>query len=258
MWRNEAARLPFQLADGLQVLAFGSLDVYAPRGQYQWTVRRLLPKGIGPLELAFRQLREKLAGEGLFDPEHKQPIPRFPQRIALITSPRGAAVRDFLEVSGRRWQGQEIIVIPVAVQGETAAAEIARAVRAAPQLGVELVALIRGGGSLEDLWSFNDEQLARDMYDCPLPVVTGVGHEIDVTIADLVADLRALTPSEAAERIFPDRQLVQSQLHGLWQRLAAATTGGPAPGPSTVGDAPGSTASRLSPGDAPRSGPTCR
>lgn len=220
IWRPTVSALPFQLTDGLDVLARGSIDVYAGRGQYQLTVRQLLPKGIGPLELAFRQLREKLSREGLFDADRKRPIPFIPRRVAVVTSPRGAAVRDFLEVAGRRWQGAGIVVCPCAVQGDAAVAEILAALANAQRLeGVDVIALIRGGGSLEDLAAFNSEPVARAIAACSIPVVSGVGHEIDLTIADLVADVRALTPSEAAERIFPDAGTLGSQLGQMTERL---------------------------------------
>lgn len=222
LWRDQASLVPFQLHDGLQVLAHGLLDVYGGRGQYQMRIRQLLPKGLGPLELAFRQMRAKLEAEGLFSPDLKRPIPRVPKRIAVVTSPSGAAVRDFLEVALRRWQACDIIIVPVPVQGDNAAPTIARALSRIAPLGVDLVALIRGGGSLEDLWAFNEEIVARAIRDCCVPVVTGVGHEIDVTIADLVSDLRALTPTEAAERIFPDASQIRVAAAQWEDRLGRA------------------------------------
>ena len=221
LWRNDLARVPFDVRDGMQVHALGSIDVYAARGQYQLTIRRLVPKGVGPLELAFRQLREKLAGEGLFDAALKRPIPAFPRRVAVVTSPRGAAIRDFLEVARRRWQDAEIVVIPATVQGERAVPELLAGIEVAQTIGVDVLALVRGGGSLEDLWAFNDESLARAIRAAAVPIVAGVGHEVDVTIADLVADMRALTPSEAAERIFPDGSALDATLRRLAERLAA-------------------------------------
>lgn len=216
IWRGAAANIPFDVTDGLEVLAQGSIEVYAARGQYQLTIRQLIPKGIGPLELAFRQLRDKLDREGLFDPSRKRSIPRFPNRIALITSPRGAAVRDFLEVAHRRWNASETIVVPCVVQGDAATQEIVTALEAAQRLsGIDVIALVRGGGSLEDLASFNSEPVALAIFRSTVPVVTGVGHEIDLTIADLVADIRALTPSEAAERIFPDAAKLKQEC-SLW------------------------------------------
>lgn len=223
LWRSAAARIRFDLHDGLHVVAAGPIEIYAARGTYQLVIERLAPQGIGPLELAFRQRYEKLAAEGLFRPERKRPLPRFPRRIALVTSPVGAAVRDMLQVITRRWPACDIIIVPVAVQGSTAAAEIARALRSVPNLpGVDVVIAGRGGGSLEDLWAFNEEAVARAIYECPIPVVSAVGHEVDVTIADLIADKRALTPSEAGEIVVPDRVDVLSDLEHLESRMRIA------------------------------------
>lgn len=220
VWRSTAARFRFDLHDGLQVVINGSVEVYAPRGSYQVIVRQLIPHGVGALELAFRQLHAKLEAEGLFQPARKRPIPRFPKRIALVTSPVGAAVRDMIQVITRRWLGAGIIIVPVKVQGEGAAEEIATALRNVHRLpDVDVVICGRGGGSLEDLWAFNEEVVARAIAACRLPVISAVGHEIDVTIADLVADVRALTPSEAGERVVPDRAEVARALDNLRQRL---------------------------------------
>jgi exodeoxyribonuclease VII large subunit len=223
LWRSAAARIRFELHDGLHVVATGPIEVYAARGTYQLVIERLAPQGIGPLELAFRQRYEKLAAEGLFRPERKRPLPRFPRRIALVTSPAGAAVRDMLQVITRRWPGCDIVIFPVAVQGAVAAGEIAAALRAVHRIPqVDVVITGRGGGSLEDLWAFNEEAVARAIFDCPIPVVSAVGHEVDVTIADLIADKRALTPSEAGEIVVPDREDVLSDLRHLARRLQAA------------------------------------
>lgn len=223
IWRSNARRIRFDLHDGLEVVASGSLGVYAPNGQYQFYIDRVEPQGLGALELALRQLREKLAAEGLFDPQHKKPLPRFPRRIALITSPTGAAVRDLLQVITRRWRGTDIVILPVPVQGEGAARRIASAFRRVTDLpGIDVVVTGRGGGSLEDLWAFNEEPLARAIFACPIPVVSAVGHEVDVSIADLVADRRALTPSEAGEIVVPDRIEVRSVLDGFRDRMIAA------------------------------------
>ncbi|QDT47111.1 Exodeoxyribonuclease 7 large subunit [Symmachiella dynata] len=220
MWRGTANRLKFDLHDGLEVVAAGRVEVYEARGSYQLIIEQCEPQGLGALELAFRQLHEKLAGEGLFDPEHKQPLPAIPQRIALVTSPTSAAVRDMLQVLTRRWPAAEILILPVLVQGPGAAAEIAAALRSVPQIpGVDVVITGRGGGSLEDLWAFNEEIVARAIYDCPIPVVSAVGHEIDVTIADLVADRRALTPSEAAELVVPDVRDIRAGIAQMRNRL---------------------------------------
>ena len=220
IWRNAASKFRFDLHDGLQVVASGSVEVYAPRGSYQLIIRQLIPHGVGALELAFRQMHAKLAAEGLFEPHRKRPIPRFPRKIALITSPTGAAVRDIIQVITRRWRAADIIVVPVKVQGDGAAAEIAAALRNVPLIpGVDVVICGRGGGSLEDLWAFNEEVVARAIAACQIPVISAVGHEIDVTIADLVADVRALTPSEAGERVVPHQDEVRQALDGLKQRL---------------------------------------
>jgi exodeoxyribonuclease VII large subunit len=205
MFRGVASRARFELRDGLEVIVQGRVSVYLARGEYQLSVEEIRPKGIGALELAFRQLREKLSAEGLFEPGRKKPLPRFPRRIVLITSPTGAAVRDMLEILGRRWPLTEVWISPVRVQGDDAAAEIAAALRMVNRLtGIDAIIVGRGGGSLEDLWAFNEEVVARAIHASHIPVVSGVGHETDVTIADLVADVRALTPSEAAVRIVPN------------------------------------------------------
>lgn len=223
IWRSQATRLRFELQNGLEVVAAGPVEVYAARGTYQIIIEQLVPQGVGALELAFRQLQQKLAAEGLFDPQRKRPLPRFPRRIALITSPGGAAVRDILQVLARRWPAAEVLLLPVRVQGEAAAQEIAAAFQTVERLeGIDLVITGRGGGSLEDLWAFNEEIVARAVAACSIPVVCGVGHEIDVSIADLVADRRALTPSEAAELAVPQRSEILTELGRLRQRLAAA------------------------------------
>jgi exodeoxyribonuclease VII large subunit len=223
MWRSSAVRIRFELHDGLHVVAAGPVEVYAARGTYQIVVEQLVPQGLGPLELAFRQLYEKLAAEGLFRPERKRPLPRFPRRIALVTSPVGAAVRDMLQVITRRWPGCDVLIVPVPVQGPTAAPQIAAALRSVGRLPrVDVVITGRGGGSLEDLWPFNEEVVARAILECAVPVVSAVGHEIDVTIADLIADRRALTPSEAGELVVPQRAEVLSDLDHLANRLRGA------------------------------------
>ncbi len=179
-----------------------------------------MPQGIGPLELAFRQRYEKLAAEGLFAEQRKRPLPRFPRRIALVTSPTGAAVRDLLQVITRRWPACDLVIVPVPVQGQQAAPAIAAGLRAAVRCpGWTSSSAGRGGGSLEDLWAFNEEIVARAIFACPIPVVSAVGHEIDVTIADLVADKRALTPSEAGELVVPERADVLSDLGHVAARM---------------------------------------
>lgn len=210
IWRSAVQRLRYELRDGMEVIAGGRLSVYPQRGEYQLMVDRLEPKGIGELELAFRQLQEKLSKLGYFAAERKRPVPAFPRRIALVTSPAGAAVRDMLEILGRRWPVAEVVVCPVRVQGEGASAEIAAAIGMLNRVHasgwpIEVMIVGRGGGSSEDLWSFNEECVARAIFNSRIPVVSAVGHEVDITIADLVADRRALTPSEAAELVAPNR-----------------------------------------------------
>ena len=224
VWRTAAMKVRFDLHDGLEVICQGSLDVYAPRGSYQLVIRQIEPKGLGALEIALCKLRERLAAEGLFAPERKRPLPKFPRRVAFVTSPTGAAIRDFLEVLRRRWRGVHVLVVPVRVQGEGAAAEIAAGLELVNSLAepVDLVVVGRGGGSLEDLWAFNEEVVVRAIYASRIPVVSAVGHEIDVTLADLVADVRALTPSEAAERVVPSADEVMAFLQRQEGRLAAA------------------------------------
>jgi len=224
IWRNAASRLRFDLQDGMEVVCRGHVDVYAPRGSYQLIVERIEPKGIGALELAFRQLREKLAKEGLFDPARKRPLPPFVEQIAVVTSPTGAAIRDFLQVLGRRWRGADVLIVPSRVQGEGAAEEIAAAIELANRLGrpIDCLVVTRGGGSLEDLWAFNEEVVVRAIRASRIPVVSAVGHEIDVTLSDLAADVRALTPSEAAELVAPDRDELVAGLRQIQRRLLAA------------------------------------
>lgn len=225
IWRGVALRMKFDLRDGMEVIAGGRINVYAPRGEYQLSIEQIQPKGIGELELALRQLREKLFRLGYFAPERKKPLPTFPRRLALVTSPTGAAVRDMLEILGRRWPLTEVVVCPVKVQGEGSAQEIAAGIErlnrlhAAGRLRVDAMIVGRGGGTLEDLWAFNEEIVARAIYASRIPVISGVGHEVDLTIADLVADCRALTPSEAAERAVPDLGEQVEFLDGCRDRL---------------------------------------
>lgn len=225
MWRSDAVRLKFVPQDGMQVIATGGLDVYSPRGTYQLIVRRLEPRGAGALEVAFRQLKARLAQEGLFDPQRKRRLPRVPQRVAVITSPSGAAIRDILQTLARRFPALELLVFPVRVQGEGAAVQIAAAIRAmnaaAERLGGIDVAIVgRGGGSLEDLWAFNEEVVARAIFDSRVPIVSAVGHEVDVSISDLVADVRAATPTAAAELIAPVLSDLLGEIDARRLRLA--------------------------------------
>lgn len=206
MWKSRLMLVPFQPEDGMKVRVLGSVTVYPPRGNYQIEVIALQPLGMGELQLAFEQLKRKLAAEGLFDPEHKKPLPPFPERIGVVTSPTGAALQDIRRVLQHRFPSVEVIVAPVRVQGAGAAAEIAQAIRDMNDFGqVDVLIVGRGGGSLEDLWPFNEEVVARAIYASRIPVVSAVGHEIDFCIADFVADLRAPTPSAAAMAVVPDR-----------------------------------------------------
>jgi exodeoxyribonuclease VII large subunit len=223
LFRNRFRRVRFDPEDGVSVLAFGGLDVYAARGEYQLVVELLEPKGLGALQLAFEQLKRRLDAEGLFDPARKRPLPPFPRTIGIVTSPSGAALRDVLRIVGRRFAGLRIVIAPVRVQGEGAPAEIVQGLRdlaALPEIDVIIVA--RGGGSIEDLWAFNDERVARAIAACRAPVISAVGHETDVTIADFVADLRAPTPSAAAELVVREKLAVARQVAGLRERLAQA------------------------------------
>jgi exodeoxyribonuclease VII large subunit len=224
IWRSTAQRLKFQVKDGLEMLCRGGVEVYAPRGEYSLVVRQMEPRGLGALQLAFKQLQEKLTAAGLFDPGHKRPLPKFPRRIAFVTSPTGAAIHDFLQVAGRRFRGTHILIIPARVQGEGSAAEIVRGIQTANRLAEppDILVVGRGGGSPEDLWSFNEEIVVRAIHASKIPVISAVGHEVDVTLSDLVADVRALTPSEAAELAVPSAQELLAQIAVLQRGL---TTG---------------------------------
>ena len=209
IFRNTLLPGAVPLRDGEQVQVLGQISVFEARGQYQLSVQMVQPRGLGLLQAKFEALKRKLEAEGLFDPARKKALPRFPKRIGIVTSPSGAAIRDMLNVLQRRAPALEILISPVRVQGTGAATEIAVALRelASPNecwKPLDLVVLTRGGGSMEDLWEFNEEIVARAIFDCPIPVVSAVGHEIDFSIADFVADLRAPTPSAAAELIVPD------------------------------------------------------
>jgi exodeoxyribonuclease VII large subunit len=220
MYRGIALRVKFELRDGLEVVARGRLSLYAPQGQYQLAIEELQPRGIGALELAFQQLKEKLHGKGYFDRSRKKPLPRFPRRVVLVTSPTGAAVRDMVEILGRRWPSVEVWVCPVPVQGDGAGLKIAEAIGRLNRIrGIDVLIVGRGGGSLEDLWAFNEECVAQAIFVSRIPVVSAVGHETDTTIADFVADVRAATPSEAAERVVPSREEEIDRLLGLGTAL---------------------------------------
>lgn len=228
MFRGINLRLKFDPRDGLEVIARGRLTVYDPRGDYQLIVEELQPKGIGAAELALRQLKEKLLGKGYFDPRRKKPLPRFPKRVGLIASATGAAVRDMVELFAQRWPLTELVIRPSRVQGETAAAEIAAAIRMLNhfhinrELPLDAIVLGRGGGSTEDLWAFNEEVVADAVFNSVVPVVSAVGHEIDVTVADLVADHRAETPSAAVVALTPDCREMTAGLLELRTRLYEA------------------------------------
>lgn len=206
MWRSDAVRLRFEISDGMKMIVKGKVSLYESRGDFQLYAISMVPAGQGVLQLAFEQLKKKLEAEGLFREEHKRPLPEFPRRIGVVTSIEGAAVRDIISVIRRRFPLVELVVIPVKVQGEGAAAEIARAIQQMNRLGnVDVLIVGRGGGSLEDLWAFNEEVVARAIYDSKIPVISAVGHQVDYTISDFVADVRAATPSAAAELVVPDR-----------------------------------------------------
>ena len=216
MLKYNAAGLNFRLADGMKVFARGRVSVFPAGGQHQLYVESIQPDGIGALYLAFEQLKNRLGEEGLFDPAHKHPLPVYPKRIALITSPTGAAVRDMLRILGNRYPLARIRIYPVRVQGTEAPSEICQAIEFANRFRIaDLLIVGRGGGSIEDLWAFNDENVARAIYNSEIPVISGVGHEPDFTIADFVADCRAATPSNAAEIAVPDANDVRAQLEAM-------------------------------------------
>ena len=224
MFRGDAASLCFRPENGMQVIAAGRITVFPRDGQYQLYCVRLTPEGAGDLHVAFEQLKEKLLREGLFDQAHKRPLPAYPRRIALITSPAGAAVRDMLRILGARYPLAQVRVLPVRVQGEGAAEEIAAALDWANlHQAADLIITGRGGGSMEDLWAFNEECVARAIYRSQIPVISAVGHEPDVTIADFVADRRAATPSNGAELAVPDQNELYAWLDGLAKRLEKGT-----------------------------------
>jgi exodeoxyribonuclease VII large subunit len=220
MFRLQNRLLKFEPKDGLQVICYGRISVYEPRGEYQVVVDYMEPKGLGALQLAFEQLKEKLAREGLFDPVHKKPIPHLPQKIGIVTSPTGAAIRDILRIIDRRFANIHLLLYPVRVQGPGAAQEIAQAIDAFNQMsGLDVLIIGRGGGSLEDLWAFNEEIVARAIFASRIPVISAVGHEVDFTIADFVADLRASTPSAAAELVVRNKVELVQGLENLERRL---------------------------------------
>ena len=223
MFRSAAGKLRFRPESGMGVTVCGRVSVYPRDGAYQLYAEELIPEGAGDLQLAYEQLKERLRREGLFDPAHKKPIPRYPERIAVITSSAGAAVHDIIRVLRKRWPVAKVLLLPVRVQGVEAPPEIVGAIRYANRHRLaDLIITGRGGGSIEDLWAFNDERVARAIYESELPVISAVGHEPDVTIADFVADLRAATPSNAAELAVPDMSELREALSAARARLDQA------------------------------------
>jgi exodeoxyribonuclease VII large subunit len=221
-WKSQARLIRFRPKDGLKVVARGSLRVYAPKGEYQISVEQLEPLGKGSLQQAFEELKERLAKEGLFDPERKRPLPMLPRRIGVVTSPTGAVIRDILRVLERRFAAIEVLIYPARVQGAEAAAEIVAGIRALGALpGLDVLIVARGGGSLEDLWPFNEEAVARALAASPLPTISAVGHETDFTMADFVADVRAPTPSAAAEMVVKAKADLSAHLDALDRQMAS-------------------------------------
>ncbi|MCZ6715975.1 MAG: exodeoxyribonuclease VII large subunit, partial [Gammaproteobacteria bacterium] len=220
MFRGRNSRLRFKPAEGLLVLVHAKVSIYEPRGNFQLIVESMEEAGEGRLQREFERLKKKLLDAGLFDPDHKQPLPTLSKKIGVVTSPTGAAIRDILHVLQRRFPAVPVLIYPVAVQGEAAPGQIVRALALAEAHGsCDLLILARGGGSLEDLWAFNEEAVAQAIFKCPLPVISGIGHEIDFTIADFVADVRAPTPSAAAEIAVPDQQVWLTALAAHFDRL---------------------------------------
>src|SRR5436190_22832348 len=218
-----SAYLRFKAEDGLHVVARGRLGVYEPKGEYQIVCEHMEPHGLGALQLAFEQLKKRLQAEGLFEQARKRPLPALPRRIGIVTSLDSAALRDILKVLRRRAPNASVLIRPARVQGEDAAADVATAVRMLGKVpGVDVIIVGRGGGSIEDLWAFNEERVARAIVNCPVPVVSAVGHEVDVTIADFVADLRAPTPSAAAEMVVAAKDEFCNRIDRLHHRLNVA------------------------------------
>ena len=226
IFRPAASRLRFPMQNGDAVLVNGRLTIYDARSQYQIIGERVVPAGVGELQLAFERLKEQLAEEGLFDAIHKKPLPKFPQKIGLITSATGAAIRDILRMLQKRYPAVEVLLFPTLVQGEDAASEIAHAIACMNRLpGIDLLIVGRGGGAIEDLWAFNEEIVARALFKSHIPTVSAVGHETDITIADLVADYRAPTPSAAVENIVPDQEELHQQLAAIRYNLVRSIAG---------------------------------
>jgi len=223
VWRSRAPMLSFQPEDGMKVVVTGRVTVYEVRGTYQLDVSSIRPIGIGELQMAFEYLKRKLASEGLFDPEHKKRLPEYPERIGIVTSPTGAALHDMLNILRRRFPAVEVILRPTLVQGSDAADDIEAAIRELNEVGgIDVIIVGRGGGSIEDLWAFNAERVARAIFNSGVPIVSAVGHEIDFTIADFVADLRAPTPSAAAELVVRDRAAILANVRDNWYTIHEA------------------------------------
>jgi len=222
MFRGSNRGLQFRPEDGLAVIVFGNVTIYEPRGEYQVYVEYMEPKGLGALQLAFEQLKTRLEAEGLFDPARKRPIPLLPKKIGLVTSPSGAAIRDILQIIHRRFVNVQVLIFPVRVQGEGAAAEIVEGIESLNKRGdLDVLIVARGGGSIEDLWAFNEEVVARAIYASQTPVISAVGHETDFTIADFVADVRAPTPSAAAELVISRKAELSQRVDDLFSRLVS-------------------------------------
>jgi len=222
MFRGSNRGLQFRPEDGLAVIVFGNVTIYEPRGEYQVYVECMEPKGLGALQLAFEQLKTRLEAEGLFDPARKRPIPLLPKKIGVVTSPSGAAIRDILQIIHRRFANVQVLIFPVRVQGEGAAAEIVEGVEFLNKRGdLDVLIVARGGGSIEDLWAFNEEVVARAIYASQTPVISAVGHETDFTIADFVADVRAPTPSAAAELVISRKAELSQRVDDLFSRLVS-------------------------------------
>ncbi|MCX6566585.1 MAG: exodeoxyribonuclease VII large subunit [Candidatus Aminicenantes bacterium] len=223
LWKNSAERLKFELKDGLQIVCRGRIDVYPPRGSYQLIIDQVEPKGKGALQLAFEQLKEKLRAEGLFDPERKKKLPLLPKTIGVVTSPTGAALIDILRTIDRRFAKVRIVIYPARVQGDGAAAEIVEGIDfLGSRPGIDVIIVGRGGGSIEDLWAFNEEPVARAIFACPVPVISAVGHEVDFTIADFVADIRASTPTAAAEMVVEKEEAFSERIENFRRRAEQA------------------------------------
>lgn len=223
IFRYAAERLKFIPQNGISIVLYGQLTVYEPRGNYQIVGTKVEPIGLGALQLAFEQLKQKLLAEGLFDQSHKKAIPLLPRRIGIITSPSGAVIRDMLSIISKRFYNVSILIHPVTVQGETASREIADAIRTMNEVGnLDVIIIGRGGGSIEDLWAFNEEIVARSIYESQIPIISAVGHEVDFTIADFVADYRAPTPSAAAEMVIPKKDELLKTIYSINSRMCSA------------------------------------